>query len=89
MQFEHSDTSVHDNAYEEIITCESDVDEEEDSSIEYGENDCHLCTYKSNCIEDLSEHLQSNHTERYQKVFEEAYQLGAKAAEENFPSIFD
>ena len=46
-EFEHSDTSVHDNANEEIITCESEVDEEEDSSIEYGENDCHLCTYKS------------------------------------------
>ena len=78
-----TDTAVHDNANEEIITCESEVEEEEDTSIEYGENDCHLCTFKFNCIEDLSKHLQSNHTERYQKVSEEAYELGTKADEEN------
>ena len=34
-EFEHSDTAVHDNANEEIITCESEVDEEEETSIEY------------------------------------------------------
>ena len=87
-EFEHSDTAVHDNANEEIITCESEVEEEEDTSIEYGENDCHLCTMKFNCIEELSGHFQLNHQEYFQQVSEGAFQLGVKNAEENFSSIF-
>jgi hypothetical protein len=59
------------------------------SSIEYGENDCHLCTMEFNCIEDLSGHLQLNHQEQYQKAFEGAYQLGVKAAAENLPHVFN
>ena len=82
-QFEHDEMGTS----EEIITCdESDIEEEATSmsNIEYGENDCHLCTMKFNSIEDLTGHFQSNHQEYYEQVFEGAYQLGVKDAEENF-----
>jgi hypothetical protein len=47
--------------------------EEEDTSIEYRENYCHLCSDNSNCVEELSEHSKTNHQERYQNVFEDAF----------------
>ena len=43
---------------------------------------------KFHCLEDLSGHFQTSHQEYHQQVFEGAFQLGVKDAEENFPRTF-
>ena len=52
---------------EEIATKESEEanDEEEHT---YGDTDCHLCTNKFQCVDDLVEHFKSAHEDYFNKM---------------------
>ena len=81
-QFEHDD---HEKT--EIETIESvDTDSEyalEDaetdlnlSSVEYGENDCHLCDRKFESIQDLCEHFKFHHEVYFEQTQKLSFEAG-------------
>jgi hypothetical protein len=80
-QFEHDD---HDKNVIETIEEDTNCEEfEEDaeaemnylSSVDYGENDCHLCDKKFESLQDLCEHFQFHHKVYYEQTQKLNYRL--------------
>jgi hypothetical protein len=80
-QFEHDDLA---NNVIETIEESTSEDFEEDaetevqnlSSVEYGENDCHLCDMKFERLEDLCEQFQFQHEVYYEQTQKLNFEAG-------------